>query len=137
MDEDEVWLQRHGLHPDARGLAEVRELLAEQTRLERGAQGDGYTPLMKLCCVQLFLAGALDDVLLIWRAKTASFDADCSIDIQLLCGAGLQRTKTYLASYGSEEAESALRRLRFCEEAEDFVDFSPEQRSALYAAYYA
>ncbi|MFJ7048809.1 hypothetical protein ACIQVC_36210 [Streptomyces sp. NPDC101112] len=39
---------------------------------------------MKPCCVQLFNAGSLDDVLLIWKAKSASMDADGSIDIQLL-----------------------------------------------------
>jgi len=55
---------------------------------ERRAQGDGDTELMKLCCVQLFNAGAVGDALAIWRAKTASWDAHCSIDVQLLCGAG-------------------------------------------------
>jgi hypothetical protein len=41
---------------------------------------------MKLCCVQLFNAGDLDDVLRVWAAKRASFDVGCSIDVQLLCG---------------------------------------------------
>src|SRR5262245_29841010 len=34
---------------------------------------------MSLCSVQLFSKGAVEDSLLIWRAKTASMDADCSI----------------------------------------------------------
>ena len=80
MDEDES-LHRYGLHPTGTDLDEVRDLLTAQTRLEKRAQGDGDTELMKLCCVQLFCAGVLDDVLLIWRAKTASMDADGSIDI--------------------------------------------------------
>jgi hypothetical protein len=42
-------------------------------------------------------AGRLEDVLLFWGAKEASFDAMCSIDVQLLCGSGLVRTKTYLS----------------------------------------
>ena len=64
MDED-GWLRRHGLHPQGRDLEEVRALLVEQTRLERRGQGLGDTLLMRLCCVQLFHGGALDDVLLV------------------------------------------------------------------------
>ncbi|MGW2520803.1 hypothetical protein ACWC09_28050 [Streptomyces sp. NPDC001617] len=76
MDEDES-LHRYGLHPAGADLDEVRGLLAEQTRLETRAQGDGDTELMKLCCVQLFNAGVLEDVLPIGQAKSASMDADC------------------------------------------------------------
>ncbi|MFJ8694241.1 hypothetical protein [Streptomyces roseolilacinus] len=135
--DEEQWLLRHGLRPDERGLDEVRTLLEEQIRLERRSQGDGDTPLMKLCCVQLFHAGRLDDVPLIWRAKTAGFDAHCSIDVQLLCGAGLSRTKAYLESRQDAESRAALERLLHCEEADDFDGFSPARQSALYVAYYA
>ena len=48
---------------------------------------------MKLCCVQLFNAGGLRDVAMIWHAKTSSWDAHCSIDVQLLCAAGLGERK--------------------------------------------
>ncbi|MFC8515809.1 hypothetical protein [Streptomyces sp. NPDC057257] len=136
MDEDES-LRRYGLHPAGADLDEVRGLLTEQTRLEKRAQGDGDTELMKLCCVQLFNAGSLDDVPLIWRAKTAGLDADCSIDIQLLCGSGLARTKAYLSRRHLPEAEAALQRISRCEAAGDFEDFSPAGLSAWYAAYYA
>jgi hypothetical protein len=54
---------------------------------ERRGQGDGDTALMKLSCAQLFNAGVLDDVLLIWQAKEASWNTHTSIDVQLLCGA--------------------------------------------------
>ncbi|MEV5086072.1 hypothetical protein AB0K74_47930 [Streptomyces sp. NPDC056159] len=135
MDEDEC-LHRYGLHPVGAGLDEVRGLLRVQIRLEQQAQGDGDTELMKLCCVQLFIAGSLDDVLLIWKAKSASMDADCSIDIQLLCGSGMARTKAYLLSQRLPEAEAALQRLLDCEKAGDFEDFSVEGHSAQYAAYY-
>ncbi|MGW0941841.1 hypothetical protein ACWD4O_04710 [Streptomyces sp. NPDC002623] len=136
MDEDES-LHRYGLHPAGADLDEVRGLLTAQTRLEKCAQGDGDTELMKLCCVQLFNAAVLEDVLLIWQAKSASMDADCSIDIQLLCGSGLARTKAYLANQRRPEAEAALQRLLRCEAAGDFEDFSAAGHSALYAAYYA
>ncbi|MFJ6083905.1 hypothetical protein ACIQI8_21135 [Streptomyces sp. NPDC092369] len=136
MDEDES-LDRYGLHPVGAHLDEVRGLLTVQTRLEKRAQGDGDTELMKLCCVQLYNAGSLDDVLLIWEAKSASMDAACSIDIQLLCGSGLATTKAYLSSQRLPEAEAALRRLLQCESAGDFEGFSVEGHSGFYAAYYA
>ncbi|MEU9210429.1 hypothetical protein AB0D27_21340 [Streptomyces sp. NPDC048415] len=135
MDEEES-LHRYGLLPAGANLDEVRALLTAQTRLEKRAQGDGDTELMKLCCVQLFNAGVLEDVPLIWQAKSASMDADCSIDIQLLCGSGLARTKAYLASQHLPEAEAALQRLLRCEAAGDFEDFSAARYSAWYAAYY-
>ncbi|HET6353169.1 hypothetical protein [Streptomyces sp.] len=135
MDEDES-LHRYGLRPTGVNLDEVRGLLTTETLLERRAQGDGDTELMKLCCVQLFNAAVLEDVLLIWQAKSASMDADCSIDIQLLCGSGLARTKTYLSSRRLPEAEAALQRLLRCEAAGDFEDFSAAGHSAWYAAYY-
>lgn len=135
MDEDES-LHRYGLRPTDTDLDEVRGLLSAQTRLEERAQGDGDTELMKLCCVQLFNAGALDDVLLIWRAKTASMDADCSIGIQLLCGGGLARTRAYLLSQRLPEAKAALQRLFDCEKARDFEGFSVEGHSAQCTRYY-
>ncbi|MFF4545599.1 hypothetical protein [Streptomyces sp. NPDC001435] len=136
MDEDES-LHRYGLHPVGPSLDEVRNLLIAQVRLEQESQGNGDTELMKLCCVQLFNVGSLDDVLLIWQAKSASMDADCSIDVQLLCGSGLARTKAYLSCKRLPEADAALQRLLQCEAAGDFEDFSTEAQSAQYAAYYA
>lgn len=136
LDED-GWLRRHGLHPVAAELHDVRALLETRTRLERRSQGDGDTELMKLCCVQLFNVGTLDDVLRIWGAKTASFDADCSIDIRLLCGRGLVETKAYLSSRDSSAAQAALRRLLDSEGRGDLDDFSVGEFSAWYDAYYA
>jgi hypothetical protein len=135
VDEDES-LRRYGLRPSAADLPRIRELLAARTELERRKQGDGDTELMKLCCVQLFHTGDLADVLPIWRAKTASWDAHCSIDVQLLCGAGLEETKAYLAAEGSEEASAALALLRDCEAARDFENFSVPRQSRWYAEYY-
>jgi hypothetical protein len=91
---------------------------------------------MKLCCVQLFTAGNLGYVLTIWQAKTSSWDARCSIDVQLLCGAGLEETKAYLATEGSEGASAALDYLIACEAAGDFMDFSVQRQSRSYAEYY-
>ncbi|MET8981083.1 hypothetical protein ABZX85_36330 [Streptomyces sp. NPDC004539] len=135
MDEDES-IRRYGLHPVGTDLDEVRELLRGQTKRERHSQGTGDTELMKLCCVQLFNTGAIDDVLLIWSAKTASMDAVCSIDVQLLCGRGLAETKAYLSLLRTPEAEAARQRLLECEEAGDFEGFRVDEYSAQYADYY-
>jgi hypothetical protein len=134
MDEDESLL-RYGLRPGGRELAAVRALLEVEAGKERRAQGDGDTELMKLCCVQPFNAGAVGDALAIWRAKTASWDAHCSIDVQLLCGAGLAETKAFLSAQRSEEARAALQWLLHSEAAGDFQDFSVVERSAWYATY--
>ncbi len=135
MNDDES-IRRYFLHPVGTDLDDIRELLKAHTERERRSQGEGDTELMKLCCVQLFNAGVTEDVLLIWDAKTASMDAACSIDVQLLCGRGLTETKTYLSALGTPEAEAALERLLECEEAGDFEDFGVEEYSARYADYY-
>jgi hypothetical protein len=135
MNEDES-LRRYGLRPAESDLDQIREMLEIQTVLEHRNQGDGDTELMKLCCVQLFNVGTLHDVLMIWQAKTSSWDAHCSIDVQLLCGAGLAETKAYLLTEGSRSASAALDYLLQCEAAGDFTDFSVENQSRWYSEYY-
>ncbi|MFB8760492.1 hypothetical protein [Streptomyces nigra] len=136
MDEEEC-LRRYGLRPVGADLDEIRALLTEHTERERRAQGEGDTLLMKLCCVQLFHSGDLDDVLLIWDAKQAGFDAACSIDVELLLGHGLDATKAHLAADRTPSAAAALHRLRELEAAGAFEDFSVEEFSAGYDRYYA
>ena len=135
VDEDES-LRRFGLQPAGSDIELIRELLLTQTELERQSQGHDDTALMKLCCVQLFNAGSPQDALTIWQAKTSSFDAHCSIDVQLLCSPGLEETKTYLAQDGSEPATAALDYLIRCQAAGDFTDFSVEKQSRWYSEYY-
>lgn len=135
MDEDEI-LHRYGLHPVVEHHDQVRDLLMAQTRLEGQSQGYGDTEVMKLCCVQLFHAGVMSDVLTIWRAKSSSWDAFCSIDVQLLCGGGLTETKAYLLTEGSDDAAQALDHLHRSEAAGDFADFSVEKQASSYADYY-
>ncbi|MGW1607816.1 hypothetical protein ACWCQZ_00130 [Streptomyces sp. NPDC002285] len=83
-----------------------------------------------------FNAGVFDDILLIWQAKTAGMDTDCSIDIDLLCGSGLATTKEYLTSRDSPKADVALQRLISREDAGDFEGFTVEGHSTWYAEYY-
>lgn len=135
MNVDEA-LGQYGLTPDDQSLKIVREILIEETRKESQRQGQGDTELMKLCCVQIFSKGSVEDSLLIWQAKTASMDADCSIDIQLLCGAGLEETKAFLTNIHSSPATSALNRIRLCQENGDFEGFSVRDYLDFYRSYY-
>ncbi|MEV0941340.1 hypothetical protein AB0I90_13305 [Micromonospora wenchangensis] len=132
MNEDES-LRRYGLQPSSADLPHIREILRTQADLE---QHDQDTELMKLCCLQLFNAGQLSDVLVIWQAKESSWDAHCSIDVQLLCGAGLDATKAHLKDEGSEDAAEALRYLLDCEAAGDFDKFSVAGDARWRANYY-
>jgi hypothetical protein len=127
---EEEWLAELGLEPA--DLELVRDCLKSESEKE-----NGDTLLMKLCCVQLFRSGAVDDVLLIWSAKQSSFDAGCSIDVQLLCGTGLQRTKTLLASRSEQDAAAALAYLEECERTGDFDGFTPEACFEQWRRYYA
>lgn len=131
--DDEESLRRYGLRPAGRDLDEVRATLHDQTRLSQDEQD---TELMRLCCVQLFNAGLVDDVLSIWRAKESSWDAQCALDIQLLCGAGLEETKRHLAADGSADAADALGYLAECEATGDFAGFSVEEQARGWAHYY-
>ncbi|PLW72255.1 hypothetical protein GQS52_18015 [Streptomyces sp. SCUT-3] len=135
MDVEESW-RRYGLRPVGADLDEIRALLREHTVRERRAQGEGDTELMRLCCFQLFNSGDLDDVLLIWSAKQASFDAACSIDIEFLLGHGLAATKAHLSANRAPSATAALDRLRELEANGEFEGFSVEERSAVYDRYY-
>jgi hypothetical protein len=135
MDEDES-LRRYGLHPAAEDLDAIRTLLSEHTGRERRAQGDGDTELMKLCCVQLFNGGGLDDALLVWNAKQSSFDAACSIDAFLMLGGGLEATLAHLATDPGPSAAAALSHLREMELAGEFVDFDADAYTAGLDRYY-
>ena len=73
---------------------EARRLLVRQSAL---AQDEQDTELMRQCAAQLFVLGRPEDVELIWRAKQSSFDAACSIDLELLCGAGVEPARRQLA----------------------------------------
>lgn len=136
MDLDDL-LKRYGVRPSLPELVPIRQILREAACLERTSQGAADTELMKLCCVQLFNAAQLNDVLEIWNAKTSSMDSDASIDIQLLCGAGIAATKDYLAASSDPAAIAALQRLTQAEQAGDFDGFSGSKYRAFWDDYYS
>ena len=133
---EEECLRRFGVNPAPEQLEEIRAVLDAETQRERQGQGGGDTQVMRLCCFLLFRAGLLEDVPRIWRAKTSSMDADASIDLQLLCGAGLEETKRYLRELGSDEAEAASRRLLTNEVSGELDGFSANEYAASQEAYY-
>jgi hypothetical protein len=131
MDENEL-LARFGLVPIAADLAEVRGLI-EALIADDGR--DSNEPL-KTLCIQLFSAGNPADALLIYKAKTSSFDAGCYIDIHLVCGAGLEPTKAFLCGSSDPKAKELLASLQNSISAGDFDDFTPEQQLNFYRHYY-
>jgi hypothetical protein len=133
----EDWLRNYGLDVERSRLNDVRSALAAESKKEALEQGDGDTHFMRLCCVQLFRAGLLEDVLNIWDAKISSMDAYASIDVQLLCGAGLENTKAFLARQSSALAREALEKLEKSELCGDFRGFSVEDYAKRLEAFYA
>src|SRR5215204_5738075 len=131
MDENEL-LVRFGLVPIEADLAEVRRLIEALIADDRR---DSNEPL-KILCIQLFSAGNPADALLIYKAKSSSFDAGCFIDIQIVCGAGLEPTKAFLRGSREAKAKEVLTLLQNISSAEDFDDFTPEKQLNFYRHYY-
>ena len=136
MDMDQS-LERFGLAPDPADLPETRQILEAASEAESEEQGEGDTELMRLCCAQLFIAGHVEDSLLIWRAKSASMDAACSIDVQLLFGAGLAETIDFLKAVASDSAGGALQKIQSCRSHGDFDHFSVKTMGEDLVRYYA
>lgn len=128
-------LSLFGLVPEDKSLPEIRTMLEKEAELERTGQ-QREDDLALLCCVQLFSRGNLEDVLRIWGAKRSGFDLGCYLDVQFLCGAGLEKTKTFLISQQSKEATEAFEYLMKCEQSGDFEEFSPENHLQRYREYF-
>lgn len=118
-------LRRYGLVPADEALPHIRSLLAQEADAERNGRSR-EEDLALLCCVQLFSRALSEDVLRIWDAKRSGMDLSSYLDVQLLCGAGLEETKHFLSGQTGEAAVRALEYLRKCEDAGDFADFSVE-----------
>ena len=128
-------LSEYGLVPRETDVPELRKRLAEE--LAQYSWETGNDDLIKVFCVQLFAHGRVEDSLLIWQAKNASFDLSCSVDVQLVCGAGLQATKEFLERQSTKEASDALRYICDCEKTGDFRGFSPAGHLEFYKEYYS
>lgn len=133
MTEDEA-LARFGLAPKPQDIPAIRELLASQITAAEDEEDD--SGLMKLCCIQLFSNGDVSDSMLIWAAKKTSFDNGINIDVQLVCGAGLDQTIDYLRTLSSEDAAEAMRYIEECKMSGDFERFPTGEVLNYYRDYY-
>jgi hypothetical protein len=131
----EASLARFGIVPGDEALPEIRALLAREADAERHGR-PREEDLALLCSVQLFSRGLLEDVLRIWDAKQSGMDLGAYLDVQFLCGAGLEATKRYLADLDLPEAADALLYVTQCEQAGDFVGFSPSTHLEGYREYF-
>ncbi len=127
-------LSRHGLPAKLADRPMIVTALEEQIVLETREEGDQY--VMRLLCVQIFSLGLAEDAPVIWRAKSCNFDTMCGIDVHLLCGAGLEQTKSFLEGADTEDAVEALAHLRKCEACGNLDGFSVERASAEHREYY-
>ena len=127
-------LKKFGLPASPSDHDEIRRALAQEIEHER--RGEAGEEMLRALCVQLFSLGVVDDALLIWEAKQSSFDAGCSLDIQFVCGAGLKATTDFLAGSASPTAATALKYVRECEAAGDFMDWTPQSTLSEYQRYF-
>lgn len=131
-DQVEAQLEKYTLNPNPKFAEEIREIIHQEIADENREDNE----ILKLSCAQLFAIGQVEDSLLIWRAKQSDFDAACYLDIQLLCGAGLEQTKAFLSNQDTPEAKEALKYLLECEEAGDFDEFTVESQDQEHHRYF-
>ncbi|MCK6074597.1 hypothetical protein [Paenibacillus silvae] len=130
MNEVEL-LKVYGVEPDQKHRESIRQLLRQEIEEPEGEDNE----VLKLLCIMLFAVGNVEDTELIWRAKRKNQDTGSYIDVQLLCGAGLEETLVYLEHKQGDHAHEEWLYLKQCEPY-DFVDFSKDQWLAGYKAYY-
>lgn len=130
MDEKEI-LDLYDLDPDTRHRQQIRELLQQEIENQEAVDHE----YLKTLCIMLFCIGNVEDTGLIWQAKRKNQDTGSYIDVQHLCGAGYEKTVTYLEEKDGGQAGEQLNYLRRCE-LYDFVDFSKEERVSYYKKYY-
>jgi hypothetical protein len=127
-------IQQFGLPASKASREAILQLL--QAEIEREREEIGDQELLRTFCAQLFSIGSVEDALPIWAAKNCNFDTMCGLDVQFLCGAGLQSTKEFLAASATPSAADALEYLAKCERGGDFADFTPARWLAHARFYY-
>ncbi len=73
-----------------------------------------------LCAGLLFELRHAEDALLIWKAKQVSFDTHCGIPVELLVGAGVDKTLGYWRTQTSSEAKDLYEFLKEAAYAGEF-----------------
>ncbi|MBM0229699.1 MULTISPECIES: hypothetical protein [Micromonospora] len=129
-------LAAYGLRVAAGQVPIVRDVLMRETQREAETYAGtgtvpGNTQLMRICAVQLWHVGAVEDALVVHRARGTSMDATGAIDAELMLGAGVAKTKDYLATVCTEEAREILEVIAWVEESYD-----PGRYAAFLDRYY-
>lgn len=129
-------LATYGLHVAPDQVPIVRDVLMRETRREADTYAGrgtipGNTQLMRICAVQLWHAGAVEDVLLVHRARRSSMDATGAVDAELMLGAGVARTKAYLATLATDEARQILEEIAWVEDS-----YAADRYAAFLDTYY-
>ena len=93
MNSEEL-ISKYGLPARKESREEIRALL--RIEIEKEVEDEeGDTDTFRCLIAQLFSIGNVEDFTLIWEAKSISFDLMCGMDVQFLCGAGLNETIEY------------------------------------------
>jgi hypothetical protein len=77
---------------------------------------------IRFCGFLLCTLAHVEDVGLLWKAKTVSFDTMCGFDVQFLVGTGVALTSRYLRSLRDEWAQDALTHIEERQSLGDFDD---------------
>ncbi|MDQ0887867.1 hypothetical protein QFZ81_002955 [Paenibacillus sp. V4I9] len=104
MDRTELLLEQYGLEPMRQHRDILKELLSSES-LNEEREDNEY---LKTLCILVYTYGIAEDTVQIWRAKNIDFDTGCYIDGELLIGAGLEETISYLKTLKTAEAEKEL-----------------------------
>ena len=132
MNREEKLIKKYTLSPAADKRQEIIALFKEEMAIENITDHE----YLKTLCILLFSIGNVTDSMLIWQAKKKDFDAGSYIDIQLLCGAGIQETKQFLKKENSSDSIAALQAIESAEIAGDFDDFNKSEHLEFYHRYY-
>lgn len=135
MDEDIIirnLVDKFTLTPEAEKARDIRELLIAEIENPKRRSSE----VLKLYCIFLFSIGKVEDTLLIWKAKELDFDTASYIDIQLLCGAGYEKTVEYLGTLETGKSQDILKRLVYCKNNGDFDEFSVASQLQFYKEYF-
>lgn len=131
---DEDAIKQFGL-PSAPEYRDAIRAAFEAEMVKEDAE-EGDHELIKCLSVQLFSIGNVEDSLFIWKTKSSSFDFMLGLDVQFMCGAGVEDTKEYLRGLKSEVGAEALEYLEECIDGGDFDDWTPEKWISYYRFYY-
>jgi hypothetical protein len=133
MTDDDA-IRQFGLPSSGEHREAILSALEAELQLESNEEGDH--DLIKCLVAQLLSIGNVEDSLIIWRAKSTNFDLGCGLDVQFLCGAGIEETRRYLAQTETDESRDALKYLDECVESGDFDSWTPAKWVDYYRYYF-